>query len=149
MWNFTPLPYAHVSLQTWVSFWTLFCCVDLFFYLILSPNHHFSYSCNYSLMSDKASFITLYLKFLFIIPTCFLFLNSFFFFFQIWLKILLEIFFEICPSVEGNWLLCNIEFSHPGTWYISPFILAFLMLFRKVLWFFSNRFCTFLRVTVF
>lgn len=56
MWNFTPLPYAHVSLQTWVSFWTLFCCVDLFFYLILSPNHHFSYSCNYSLMSDKASF---------------------------------------------------------------------------------------------
>lgn len=91
---------------------------------------------------ETISFILLYLKTIFCYAYIFS-LPEYSFFCQNLLKTLLEILFGMCSSIEGNWLLYNMEFSHPGTSCISVFILAFFYALQKNFMIFSNRFCTF------
>lgn len=112
----SPVCGMHTFLKKWVSFWTLVCYIGLLFNLFLIQKHSVSYSCLIVLyLIEKAPSSFFILKYIFL-----LFLHIFSsrilsFFGQILLKILLEILFEICASVEGTWLFYNTEFSHPGT----------------------------------
>ena len=101
-------------------------------------------------LPETISFILLYLKTIFVMLTYFLFQNTLFC--QNLLKTLLEVLFEMCSSIEGNWLLYNMEFHEFQELSISVHlsILASFYALQKNIMIFSNRFCTFLhRVTIF